>query len=449
MRLALRFTALSDVGRVRRDNQDSGYAGPHLLAVADGVGGAARGDVASATTIQQIRELDRPPGNDATEQLVSAVHRAHTRLADLVADNPELDGTSTTATVALFDGAQVILAHVGDSRAYLLHEGELRQLTKDHTFVQSLVDEGRITDDEARVHPHRNLILRAVDGVREPEPDVFTVPLAPGDRILVCSDGCCGSLTDEELAGLLATDPLDRAAPALVNAALEAGSSDNVTVVVAEVVDEDQHTDAAEPDAAEPDAAESASPIVVGAAAGTVRTGLRGSLRRRRQEPEPPTDPEALRYAPLPPRRSPWARRLAVLALVVVVLVVAAILGYRWTQSQYYVGAQGSHVAIYQGIDMEVPGVTLRHLVTTEPLELRALGEYDGALVRGGITRSSLSSAQEKVRELVANHCKPVPKQLTKAEKTALKKAQRKARKHHRPVPKRPMVPPAGCPGSA
>src|SRR4051794_41592725 len=234
-RLGLRYSALSDVGRVRKDNQDSGFASPNLLVVADGVGGAARGDVASSTAVQALRRLDGPPPEDLLEALAGAVHRAHDRIAELVEQNPEFDGTSTTVTAALFDGNRIGVAHVGDSRGYLVRHGNLSQLTKDHTFVQSLIDEGRITEDEARVHPHRNLILRAVDGVHEPEPDVFTLDVATGDRILLCSDGCSGVLSDDDLARILADGTPDHAAVSLVSASLEAGSSDNVTVVVADV----------------------------------------------------------------------------------------------------------------------------------------------------------------------------------------------------------------------
>jgi protein phosphatase len=154
--LQLRYAALSDVGRVRRDNQDSGYAGPHLLVIADGVGGAARGDIASSAAVEAIRKLDTPPGNDALSELAATLHLAHDRLAEIVEQQPDLDGTSTTVTAAVFDGTHLRVGHVGDSRGYLLRDGELRALTTDHTLVQSLIDEGRITEDEARVHPHRN-----------------------------------------------------------------------------------------------------------------------------------------------------------------------------------------------------------------------------------------------------------------------------------------------------
>ena len=205
----LDFSAISDVGRVRKDNQDSGYVGPHLIAVCDGVGGAARGDIASSTAIAQLRKLEEhPPGPDATDTdllgLVSnALHRAHDRIAELVDDNPALDGTSTTATIALFEGHRIAMGHVGDSRAYLFRDGEIRQITTDHTFVQTLIDEGRITEEEARVHPHRNLILRAIDGNHDLDPDLFVLPVQLGDRLLLCSDGASGVLDAGRLADIL------------------------------------------------------------------------------------------------------------------------------------------------------------------------------------------------------------------------------------------------------
>src|SRR6478736_7452807 len=272
-RLRLDYGAVSDVGRVRRDNQDSGYAGPWLLAVCDGVGGAARGDIASATAITQLRRLDQPPGSDSPDELLArvagAVHRAHDRLVELVDEDPALDGTSTTATVPAFDGIRLGIGHVGDSRAYLYRDGAIRQLTIDHTFVQTLIDEGRITEDEARVHPHRNLIMRAIDAVSDSEPDLFVLDLVPGDRLLVCSDGASGVLDDDRMADILGTGTPEYAAVELVRSSLEAGSSDNVTCVVADV-----HEAGAEP-ADEPEA------LVVGAAAERrLQRGRTGGLFR-------------------------------------------------------------------------------------------------------------------------------------------------------------------------
>ena len=234
----LHYSAISDVGRVRRENQDSGYAGPWLLTVCDGVGGAVRGDLASSTAVQALRKLDQEPDDDILGQVAGAVHRADDRIAELVEEDPDLNGTSTTATVALFDGTRFGIGHIGDSRAYLYRRGELRQLTHDHTFVQSLIDEGRITEEQSRTHPHRNLILKALDGIRHEEPDLFEFPAEPGDRVFVCSDGACGTLTDERMADILATGTPDFAAVELVRASLEAGSTDNVTCIVADVSEE-------------------------------------------------------------------------------------------------------------------------------------------------------------------------------------------------------------------
>src|SRR5919112_175899 len=178
----LRYAAVSDVGRHRKENQDSGYASEHLLVIADGVGGAAYGDVASATAVQLLRRLDAAPDEEMLGALAGAVHRIHDRLAEMVEQDEELDGTSTTVTAALFDGRRFGFVHVGDSRAYLLRDGQVQQITKDHTFVQTLVDEGRITEADSRVHPHRNIILRAVDGAHDTEPDLFHVDARPGDR---------------------------------------------------------------------------------------------------------------------------------------------------------------------------------------------------------------------------------------------------------------------------
>ncbi len=238
--MRLDFSAISDVGRVRKDNQDSGYVGPHLVVVCDGVGGAARGDIASSTAIAQLRKLEEaPPGPDTSDSdllgLVSnALHRAHDRIAELVDENPSLDGTSTTATVALFDGKRVGMGHVGDSRAYLCRDGETTQLTSDHTFVQTLIDEGRITEADARVHPHKNLILKAIDGKHDLEPDLFVLELQLGDRLLLCSDGT-GVLEPGRLADILATGSPDYAAVELFIGSLEERDLDNVKRVVGQL----------------------------------------------------------------------------------------------------------------------------------------------------------------------------------------------------------------------
>lgn len=408
--LALRYAALSDVGRVRKNNQDSGYASPHLLVVADGVGGAARGDVASSTAVQILRRLDEPPPPDPIEALAGALHRAHDRLAELVDEDPELDGTSTTVTAALFDGARITVGHVGDSRGYLLRDGTLSQLTKDHTFVQSLIDEGRITEEESRTHPHRNLILRALDGVHDTDPDLFAVELAPGDRILLCSDGCSGVLDAGRIADILGTGSVDYAVVELVRASLDAGSSDNVTVVVADVVD--PTVDDADQDTG---AAATTGPMLVGAAAEQPRrtplaakSFFRGHRGGDTGEIEPvpgaqgddDVDPEALRYAPRPPRRFRWVKRLVALAVLLGLLVAATAAAYGWSQRQYYVAFDGDRVAVYRGIQSDLPWPTMNRVHRTTEITRQSLPPYRAAQVSEGIPADDPQHADEIVARL-------------------------------------------------
>jgi protein phosphatase len=413
--LSLRYAALSDVGRVRKNNQDSGFASPHLLMIADGVGGAARGDIASSTAVQILRRLDAPPPEDMQEALAGAIHRTHDRLAELVDEDPELDGTSTTITAALFDGVKIAVGHVGDSRGYLLREGTLSQLTKDHTFVQSLIDEGRITEEESRTHPHRNLILRAVDGVHDTDPDLFYVELAPGDRILLCSDGCSGVLDADRIADILGTGSVDYAVVELVRASLEAGSTDNVTAVVADVVDEAS----AAPDTG---AAATTGPMLVGAAAEQPRrtpmaskSFFRGHRSGDTGEMEPvpgdpaDVDPEALRYAPQPPRRSGWFRRILALLVLLAVVAGAGLLAYSWSQQQYYVAIADQKVAIFQGIQSDLPGLSLHHVAETTDVTVQSLPAYRAEQVRAGIPAEDLEHAREIATEIRTDFARVCP----------------------------------------
>ncbi len=409
MTFRLQYAAISDVGRVRKDNQDSGYAGPWLLAVCDGVGGAARGDIASSTAIQQVRRLDEKPSDDLLGQVAGALHRAHDRINELVEEEPALNGTSTTATVALFDGNRLGLGHVGDSRAYLFRSREISMLTKDHTFVQTLIDEGRITEEEARVHPHRNLILKAIDGIHEAEPDLFYVELAAGDRLLLCSDGASGVLDDGRLADILSTGSADFAAVELVRASLEAGSTDNVTCVVADVVEEDAATDGQEP-------------MLVGAAADLRRKrgGMGGLFRGHRSGdtgeleavaaeipddvpfaiPSDPIDDEEARYAPRPPRRFVWLKRLLAAMVVVGLVWIGLAAAWSWSQEQYFVGEDGGTVVIYRGLNADLPGIELSSPYETTNVEIDRLSDFDADKVREGIDAGSLADARNTVENL-------------------------------------------------
>jgi PPM family protein phosphatase len=408
MTLSLRYSAATHVGRARRNkrNQDSGFASQHLLVVADGMGGGPAGDLASSVTVQALRRLDGPPPDDLLQALAGAVHRANDRLAELIEDDPTLDGMGSTATAALFDGERIGLAHIGDSRGYLLRAGKLERLTCDHTFVQALIDEGRLSEEDARHHPHRSLILRVLDGRQANDPDLTLHDLQPGDRLLLCSDGLAGVVSDDAITEALSQGSPDYAAEALIGLALRAGGPDNITCVVADVVS------SGDPATTAP------GMLLVGAAADLAR-GHNG------QRPEPPplddtgelpqvdeSDPEELRYAPRPPRRYRWLRRLVYVAVAIAVLFVAARLAYDWSQRQYYVAAAGSHVAIYRGVQEQLPGLQLSTVFEAEQLPLSSLPVYARERVAGGIEVDGLAEARSTVaqlRGLAAECASPAP----------------------------------------
>jgi len=409
MTLLLRFAAHSEIGLVRKNNQDSGYASPHLLLVADGMGGAAAGDLASAVAVEVIREVDGPTeGERMLPVLAGAIAAANDRIAALVEADSALDGMGTTVTGALFDGHELGLAHIGDSRAYLLRGGRLERLTHDHSWVQSLVDDGKIDEDEAAVHPHRSLLLRVLNGQPANEPDLTRLPLQDHDRLLLCSDGLCGLVEDDEIAAGLAIPELAGALQELVGAARAAGGIDNITVILADVLE-----------GAPLVPGDTVEAVVLGAAAergipglggadeddedddpGRIRAGgatALGATSGPRAGTEPGED-EA-RYSPQPPAPRHRLRPLA--GIVVGVLVLAAALGtaYAWGRTQYYVGAHQAQVAIYQGLPEKVV-VPLSRVYEVQPLTVDGLPPFYADQVRAGIEVSSLRSARQTVAEL-------------------------------------------------
>jgi PPM family protein phosphatase len=237
--LALRFAARSDIGLLRKGNEDSGYAGPHLLAVADGVGGNVAGEVASAAAIAAIAALDaKDPGPDLASVLADAVTEASRRLQELISSDPSVEGMGTTLTALLWRAGDAALCHIGDSRAYLLRDGQFIQVTRDHTLVQALIDEGRITAADVARHPYRSLLLRALDGRTAAEADLTLLETCAGDRYLLCSDGLSGVVNGQTLHQMLASvRDLHEVTSRLVELAVEGGGPDNITCIVADVID--------------------------------------------------------------------------------------------------------------------------------------------------------------------------------------------------------------------
>uniref|UniRef100_UPI0018E52AB3 PP2C family protein-serine/threonine phosphatase n=1 Tax=Desertihabitans aurantiacus TaxID=2282477 RepID=UPI0018E52AB3 len=280
MTLRLSYVAHSEVGLVRKNNQDSGYASPTMLVVADGMGGAAAGDLASAVAIAEVQDADaelraaahaeqqEAAADDAPEAdgsapeapveaadepieaaeitleppqmldvLAGIVERANQRIAELVAADPSLEGMGTTVDALMFDGTDLALAHIGDSRAYLLRDGVLTRLTHDHSWVQSLIDEGRISLEEAAYHPHRSLLLKVLNGQPSNDPDLSTHRMQAGDRLLLCSDGLCGLVEDDVLGSLLAEPDPATALERLVSEAHAEGGIDNITIIIADLLE--------------------------------------------------------------------------------------------------------------------------------------------------------------------------------------------------------------------
>ena len=236
----------SNVGLVRKNNQDSGYAGRNFLLIADGMGGHAGGDVASAITVARLASLDHGDHTgESLDSLRSTILDANDRIAHAVEDEPQLGGMGTTVTALLRCNDRLALAHIGDSRAYLLRDDSFSQMTTDHTFVQMLVDEGRITPEEAEYHPQRSVVMRVLGDVgASPELDMSVREARIGDRWMLCSDGLTGfadlDVIEEALRSI---DDPGECAEKLVNMALEGGGADNITVVIGDVVDATDLTD--------------------------------------------------------------------------------------------------------------------------------------------------------------------------------------------------------------
>ena len=241
MTIALRYTVRSDVGLLREGNEDSAYAGPHLLAIADGMGGHAAGEVASAVAIATLAPLDADmTGIDMLQALADAIADANAELRQITLTDPSTEGMGTTLTALLWSGDEAALCHIGDSRAYLLRDGVFHRITHDHTLVQSLVDEGRLTPEAAASHPQRSLVMRALQSSVPAEPDLAMIKAKVGDRYLLCSDGLSDVVSDDTVhKTLMQQADLDSAVGQLIDLAIRSGGPDNITCVLAEVIDTD------------------------------------------------------------------------------------------------------------------------------------------------------------------------------------------------------------------
>lgn len=274
MAVSFRYAARTDLGTVRTNNEDSAFASPRLLILADGMGGHAAGEVASTMALRMFAEVDQ--GAEASfEQEFPRAGRATRRVLHAMSEaDPILDSMGTTLVAIGSDGDRLTIGHIGDSRVYLLREDDLYQITSDHTHVQHLIDTGQLTAERARTHPYRSMLLKSLDDQPTgPELDLIGARAEAGDRLLLCSDGLSDYLEAEDIRSALATADRDEAADALIEAALQVGTRDNVTVVVADLVMEEDETSGTEEPADRGHGARSGrkhplagAPVVVGAA---------------------------------------------------------------------------------------------------------------------------------------------------------------------------------------
>lgn len=426
------YAARSDVGLVRQNNQDSGYAGANLLVLADGMGGPAGGDIASSVAIAHLVPLDTDshPAETLLPSLRDALMDAHEELSERSEQDPELAGLGTTCIALMRSGNKLAMVHIGDSRAYLLRGDTLTQVTTDHSFVQYLVDSGQITPEEAEHHPQRNVVMRILgDSQADVTPDETMREAVVGDRWLLCSDGLSGVVSSDTIAEIL-TDVRDpgECAEELIRLALLAGGPDNVTCVVADIV----------PAGTVPPSA----PQIVGAAAKDRLAPTRGgggaaarAAALASPTKELPVDDEAEAEADAP-RRSRFAWLLPVISLMLAIgVVIAGWLGWQWSQSQYYVMGKDGSVVIFQGIPQSIGSWNLSHAVEITDVKLDQLAAVDQQRLQEPVTRSSRGEVDAYVAILRSNARERVLQQAREAQQAQQSQQNNDQQNQSQPTP--------------
>ncbi len=446
MALTLSYDSHSEIGLVRSNNQDSAYSSPRMLMVADGMGGAAAGDLASAVATWELRatdetldqrvsaarterlqaEADSPqdepdedhPGElvDVLTVLASTLANANEKLVQLVEDDPELAGMGTTVCGFVLADDRLAAVNIGDSRAYLIRDGQLHRVTRDHSWVQTLVDEGRITEAEALAHPHRSLVLRVLNGSTQYEPDLGWLDIEPGDRLLVCSDGLCGLMTDATIAevataGLPRPETIDR----LVALAHEAGGYDNITLILADL----------EIDGPAGDVSMIGAAATMSMPTGPERTASFAALSTHEMDElqaqeRAVTEAEAARYALRGRRKPSTAVKLVVGALIPILVLVGGGLGfYQYTQTRFFIGPDDTHVALYRGIPDRILGQDLSTKLETDSTRIADLPPYYAERVRATIAVSDYETGSSTLAELRVKADQCVQQREARARATA------------------------------
>ena len=403
--------AASDVGKVRSSNQDSGYAGVNLFFVADGMGGHAGGDIASAITAQHVATADEPVENSqqAEQKLIDYIWQANEKLTASVAEHSELAGMGTTFSGMFVSGTSVSIGHIGDSRIYLARDGVVKQITSDHTFVQRLVDTGRITEEEALVHPRRSVLMRVLGDVEQfPEVDLETFETKPGDRWMVCTDGLSGVVPEGLMHRiLLSKSTVQEATDLLVGEALEFGAPDNVTVVLVDVLDAKEEVEL------------SPARTFVGSAASEVVIEERKGRRILRilpppTPPQPPPKPEdPTSFAPESEEllekilketkgriRARRLRQIATYLLIIGVAGYGLFLAYEYTQTRFFVGVNDGVVVIYKGIREDLGPFKFSSVYEVSNISVDSLTDFQKEALERSIDAENLEDARRILDQL-------------------------------------------------
>jgi PPM family protein phosphatase len=385
--MRLVFAAATDVGRMRKNNEDSYLSAKPVAAVADGMGGHSAGEVASAIAIEELAALgERGPWENetaATDDLKQAILRANRRIREMAASDRKLNGMGTTLVALLQDGDMVHVANVGDSRGYLLRQGELSQVTVDHSLVQELVDDGRLSPEDAERHPQRSVITRALGIDPEVEFDLFTYKLQVGDRLLLCSDGLSDVVETTQIRNvLLRVRSPQKAARQLITVANEQGGPDNITVIVVDAVDESAALDLEDEQTGDltDGSATGALPLVSGDGDALAARGRGGRAARAAKD-----------------RSLAMHRRLQRFLIAGIVVLLAAVLlvaGRSFLFSRYWVGFDGDSVAVFQGVPGDVAGLRFSRLVERSPVSRAQVPAGYAARLEDGVQADSLADAR-------------------------------------------------------
>jgi PPM family protein phosphatase len=382
--------AVTDRGQTRERNEDAMLSGEAVFAVADGMGGHLAGDVAAATALLPIEALDGrvfADGASARAALLDAILAANAAVVRKAADEPGLRGMGTTLTATIVEGRRLHVGHVGDSRAYLIRDGAMTQLTRDHTLVAHLVEKGQITEEEAAKHPHRSIVTRAIGVDVDIEIDTMTIELEDGDEILICSDGLTGPVEDGEILDtLIENEDVEDAAHALIDLANAHGGPDNITVVLLRYETDEPPAESAGPALIRPDRDRDEQPDWAEA------MGRLGSFSRPKEPPGPPPgDTEE--------RSGRWQRALAI-ALVIAGLLAVSFVGGRWLLARsYYVGTTNGEVAIYHGVPGSVGPVETSWIAERTGVGTDEIAPWYVRNLRDGVPAADLVDA----RRIVAN----------------------------------------------